>query len=406
MTWGQEDAGPRRTQWVDGGLHVAPGEPLAVTTRMAPVSTMVVGDTGADGEPALWLLRHTVGVDATALVERIDPVSLEPLATSPELPGGPAWPGGMAVHDDGTLHVVFGNHAHRLGRDLEVLASATLPRRRPYNSFVTLPDGHLVTKDFGGSVPPGVEGADEVQPCRLLVLRPDDLAVVAHLDLSEPCTARLSADGDDVYVVGHTSLFVVHWDGAALRRGDLAAPYRVHEGQGYGWDPVIAGGAAWFMDDGDGSERFAGTLRGLGTATAPLHLVRVDLATGAVDMAEVCGRPGGLSPNPPVVDVVRGVAVAYDAGNGVVVGFDVGTLEPRWRRDQDHGGHLILYTGTGEVVTGDHADVVVLDVADGSELARADTGAGMQLMLFPTPGFGRDFYVVTLFSVTRVAVGG
>jgi outer membrane protein assembly factor BamB len=138
-------------------------------------------------------------------------------------------------------------------------------------------------------------------------------------------------------------------------------------------------------------------------STAPLHLVRVDLATCDVAMVEVCGKPGGLVANPPVVDEQRGVVVGYDTGNGVLAGFDLATLTPLWRRDQDHGSHLLLYAGTGELVTGDHADVVVLDVATGSELARADTGAGMQSVLFPAPGVERDFYICSFLTVSRVA---
>ena len=45
-------------------------------------------------------------------------------------------------------------------------------------------------------------------------------------------------------------------------------------------------------------------------------------------MAEVCGRPGGLVANPPVVDEARGVVVGYDSGNGVMTGFDLDSLEP------------------------------------------------------------------------------
>ena len=71
----------------------------------------------------VFLLRHTAGPDAISWVERIDPITLEPLARSDDLPGGPTWPGGIAAHANGSLYVVFGNHAHRLGPDLAVLAS-------------------------------------------------------------------------------------------------------------------------------------------------------------------------------------------------------------------------------------------------------------------------------------------
>lgn len=399
--WTHEDGGPRRTQVVPGGLDIGAGDRLAATTRIAPVTTMAV--RGRAGE--VLLLRHTPGEPSSAIVERIDPVSLEPLATSPELPAGPVWPGGLGSRPDGGVHVVFGDRVHRLDADLQVVAARQLPRARPYNSFVELADGHLVTKDFSGSRPGLAVPAGEREPSELVVLDPDTLEIVDRLVLPEPSIARLSADGDTVYVVGDTSLLVVTWDGRTLTlAGDRTVRYRTLEGQGYGWDCVLAGGSAWFLDDGEGSEAYAGTLRGKGVATAPLHLVRIGLDDGSLAMVEVCGRPGGLVANPPVVDVDRRIAVGYDSGNGVLVGFDAATLEPRWRRDQDHGSHLLLYEGTGELVTGDHADVVVLDVATGDERARVDTGSGMQSVLFPVPGWDRDLYLCSFLSVTRVAV--
>ncbi|MBV8951117.1 MAG: hypothetical protein JOZ99_09600, partial [Actinobacteria bacterium] len=399
MIWRSEDGGPRRTQTTPGGLHLRPGETLHTTTRVAPAVTMVV----ARDEGELFLLRHTAGDGAVAIVERLDPHTLEPLAQSPELPGGPVWPGGMGAHDNGSIHVVFGNHAHRLDDNLQPVATRTLPRDKPYNSFVTLPDGHLVTKDFGGSRPGVTIAADERDPCELLVLEPDTLEIVDRLVMPEPSIARLSADGDTVYVVGDASLLRAQWDGSSLNLDDgFTARYRTMPGQTYGWDCVITGGAAWFLDNGDGAERYDGSLRGHGISTAPLHLVRVDVATGEIATIEICGRRGGLIANPPVVDERRGIVVGYDSGNGVIAGFDIDTRIPRWRHEQNHGSHLLLYEDTGELVTGDHDDVVILDVATGNELARASTGAGVQSVLFPCPGFARDFYVCNFLTVTRV----
>jgi hypothetical protein len=398
VSWRLEDGGPRRTPTVDGALDVAGGS-LAVTSRTALVTTRVVGD-----DEGTFLLRHTAGAGATATVERIDPLTLEPLATSSDLPGGPVWPGGLGIVDDGSVVTVFGNHAHRLDRDLRVVASRRLPRDRPYNSFVVLAEGHLATKDFGGSRPGLHIAPDEREPCELVVLSPDDLAIVDRLVAPEPSIARLSADGDDIYVVGDTSLLRVRWDGRRLALDDaLAARYRTLEGQSYGWDCVLAAGHAWFLDDGDGSERFDGTLRGKGLSTAPLHLVRVDVAAGDVAMVEICGLPGGVVANPPVVDEERGIAVGYDSGNGVVAAFGVDDLELRWRREQDHASHLLLYAGSGELVTGDGTDLVVLDVATGEELARAATGRAVQSVLFPMPGRDRDLYVCALDGVSRIA---
>lgn len=175
-------------------------------------------------------------------------------------------------------------------------------------------------------------------------------------------------------------------------------------GQTYGWDCVLAAGAAWFLDDGEGSEHYSGTLRGHGVSTASLHLVRLDLATSAVSMVEICGEPGGLVANPPIVDEARKIVVGYDSGNGVMAAFDSETLESLWRRDQDHGSHLLLYADGGELITGDHADVVVLDVVTGNELGRVGTGSGMQSVLFPAPGFERDLYLCSFLTVSRIVV--
>jgi hypothetical protein len=405
--WPAEDGGPQRRQVprTGGGLGLRPGEQLVATSRTAIASTMVV--LREPGE--VFLLCHTGGDDAVAWVERIEPVTLEPLARSADLPGGPTWPGGVAAHADGSLQVVFGNHAHRLAADLAVEAAVELPRCKPYNSFVTLSGGQLVTKDFAGARP-GLPADGE--PSELLVLDPLDLRVLARHELPEGSVARLSADGDDVYVVGTEHLFRLRWDGTGLVP-ELQVRYRTMEGQTHGWDCVIAGGAAWFLDDGAGSERYAGTFRGQGTSTAPLHLVRVGLDDGAVSLTEVCGLPGGLIANPPAVDEARGVVVGYDSGNGVVAAFsfdDGGVTAPRWRRDLDHAAHPLLFADTGELVLGDHdaargADqVVVVDVATGEERGRCDTGSPVQSVLFPAPGFARDLYVCSFTTVARVTV--
>ncbi len=98
------------------------------------------------------------------------------------------------------------------------------------------------------------------------------------------------------------------------------------------------------------------------------------------------------------------MVVGYDSGNGVLTAFDLDTLAVRWQVDQDHGSHLLLYEDSGELVTGDHADVVVRDIATGAVRARADHGMGIQSVLFPCPGDDRDLYVVTFLGVSRIAV--
>jgi outer membrane protein assembly factor BamB len=406
--WSCEDGGPERRQSPTGLDRPSFDGSPAVTSRFAPVATMAV--TRDPGE--LYLLRHTTGEEAVSFVERIDPVTLEPTVVSPELAGGPTWPGSLAAHADGSLHVVFGNHAHRLGPDLALLASTTLPRLRPYNGFVVMGDGTIVTKDFAGSRPGTPVAAADRQNCQLVALDPGDLTVLDTCTLPEPSVARLSADADTVYVVGTTSLLRATWDGRFHLDAAFGVAYRTQEGQTYGWDCVLAGGGAWFLDNGDGSENYTGTLRGHGRSTTPLRLHRVDVADGRLTSAEVCGLSGGLVANPPVVDVERGVAVGYDSGNGVMAAFSVdegGGLTPRWQRRQDHGAHMVLFAGPGLLVTGDHDvergidQAVALDVSTGEELWRVATGSPLQGVLFPAVGHDGDVYLCTFSTLTRLS---
>ena len=406
--WRFEDGGARRRSFVDGAwLGLQEGETLQATSRAVMVATMVV----VAGEDEVFLLCHTGGDDAVAWVERIDPVTLEVLASSEKLLGGPAWPGGIGAHDNGDLYIVFGNHAHRLDRQLRAKASRELPRRRPYNSFVTLPDGHLVVKDFSGSRP-GAEVREPYPATQLVVLEPKQLDIVATLELPEASIARLSADDNDVYVVGTTSLWRARWNGAALVRDDQYGKYRHLEGQGFGWDAVIADGCAWFLDNGEGTHRFAGTLRGVGVATAPLHLVRVRLDDFRVSLTEICGLPHGVVANPPVVDDRRKIVVGFDSGNGVLAAFlyDESSVRPLWSHQQNHGSHMLWYPDSGEIVCAHHdaergvEQLVVRDIARGAEKARVDTSSPIQSVVFPACGTKRDFYWCSMLAVSRISV--
>jgi hypothetical protein len=408
--WPAEDGGPRRPQQprYGAGPGLVAGQ-VDVTSREAIAATMVV----LRDPDELFALRHTAGPSAVSWVEQLDPTSLATIARSPDLAGGPVWPGGLAAHANGSLHVVFGNQAHRLSPDLTVISSCELPRDKPYNSFIVLPDGHLVTKDFGGLQPGADRAAHLYEPVELVALEPQTLRIVAACSLPEASIARLSADGDTIYVVGTTSLHRVRWNGASFDIDrDFAPRYRTIDGQTYGWDAVLALGSAWFLDNGEGSERYAGTFRGQGMSQAPLHLVRIDLATGAVSLTEICGRPNGVVANPPVVDDQRRIVVGYDSGNGVLAAFDIahdGTTTLRWQRNQNHACHPLLFADTGELVTNDHDaermadDIVVLDVETGDEGVRVDARSAVQSVLFPAAGFGRDFYYCSFAAITRVA---
>jgi hypothetical protein len=436
--WPAEDGGPTREQVPRGtrGLGIGPGETLALAAhRDAFATTMaVLRDPGE-----VYLLRHTMGRRAlsdlaVAWVERIDPRTLEPIARSPGLTPGPFWPGGLAAHANGSLHVVFGNHCHRLTPDLQVAASCRLPAARPYNSFVVLADGTLAMKDFDH---------DLRAPATLTLLDPDTLQPCApDLALPEPAIARLAADGNTIYVVGATTVRRYVWDGAdCLEDASWQVMYHGGPRHSYGWDPVIAGGHVWFLDNG--AHGYTTTMRGAGQAAGPVRLIRVSVAdAGDREVVEVCGRPRGTVTDPPLYDAGRRIAIGYDSGNGVVAAMrlEPGGLRPLWVRELDHAAHMILFPQTGELVLHDFQgpafartavaralagrwsgpahrpavrealarrsgdDVVVLDVETGAERGRARVPSMFQSVLFPCPGFERDLYWCTFSTVARLEV--
>ena len=381
---------------------------LDVTSRDAPALTMAI--VGPNDE--LFLQRIMPGPAAISWVEKIDPITLEVIAQSEQLAGGPLWPGGLAAHANGSLYVVFGNHAHRLSTDLQVIASVELPRLRPYNSFVILPSGHLATKDFSGALP-GQPNGTPMEPTELLILDPQDLHIVARLELAEPSIARLSADGNDIYVVGDYSLIRVFWRNETLIVDTtFNARYRTLVGQTFGWDAVITDEDAWFLDNGEGTQLFMGSFRGVGISSAPLHLVRVNKKTAQVTLTEICGLPDGIIANPPVVDTQRQIVVGFDSGNGVISGFDYDedSVTPRWSRQQNHACHMLLSPEAGQIVTADHRpdlgceQVVILDITTGDEVARVSTTSPIQSAVFPAIGPKGDVYWCSMSTITRISV--
>ena len=391
----------------------------------------------------VFALRHSLGKGladdaAVGWVERLDPKSLEVLERSPDLAAGPFWPGGLAAHANGSLYTVFGRWCHRLGADCSVLAARELPQPRPYNSFVILPDGTLATKDIDRGC---------VHPARLSLLEPETLAPrCAEVELPEPCIARLSADGNALYVVGVSTVYRYMWDPAAerLERDEgWSLRYRSDGAQqSYGWDPVIEGGHLWFLDNGE--HTYITSMLGAGVAPGPVHLARVSLGDPADrELVEVCGLPHGAVTDPPLYDPERRIALGYDSGNGVLSAWRLADarLKPLWQKRYATASHMIRYPDTGEVVIGDfhdgmptlrrpalralarrsgrlassrrlrsaaarrcHDDVVVIDIETGDERARASVPSLFQSVLFPAAGFNRDLYYCTFSTLARVAV--
>ena len=403
--WPGEDGGPARLQAAPAGssLSLNAGERLHCTTRDTVLSTMtVLGDPGE-----VYLLTHSavrahLGMATTSCVERIDPHTLQTRQSSKRLPGGPMWPGGMAIHRNGDIYVVYGRYAHRLDRACGLKASYQLPVNLAYNSFVILDNGRIVTKNLSDTV-----------AARLTVLDADSLQpVCADLVCPEPSIARLSAVGNTVYVVGVRSIFRFHWDEAAqtLRQDlDWSWNYVGTTAQTYGWDAVIDGRNAWFMDNG--LHRYRINMRGAGVRQTPNRLLRVSLENAADHAAlDVSGLRGGSITNPPLVDLPRRIVVGFDSANSVLCAWRLQedqSLEPLWRKEPvGVASHLLLYPGSGELVVNDYRrfgeEVVVLDIETGHERARVRSGGLTQGVVFPSVGWERDLYWCSMGRVARI----
>jgi hypothetical protein len=443
--WTAEDGGPRRHGCAYGlaGLGIAPSERLVLAaSRDAFVTDALV----RRGPGELFALRHdppSGGAQARPVqtwVERLHPDTLEVLASSPRLPGGPYWPGGIAVEREGDLLVVFGAWAHRLSPSLEVLASHRLPAARPHNSFILLAAGELVTKDCdapAGLVPSTVSVLD---PHSLMPLCPP-------LALPEPSIARLSSDGENVIALGTTTAYRLLYDrdaGRLVIDPSWQPSYGPVAGRGFGWDPVLTREHALWMDNG--SNDVSHTMLGTGRDAGPLRLwwVRLDDAS-SIRCTEVSGLPHGTESNPPAWDPSGRVVVAYDSGNAVLRAWrmDGDELAPLWRRDGfAHAGHIIVFPDTRELVVGDWRgpgnpsgrlarataravlqrlsrvgpvrraaaglrggdELVVLDLDTGVEKGRVAVPSPTQGFLFPAPGFARDVYYQSITTIARVVV--
>jgi hypothetical protein len=421
--WPAEDGGPRRLAQPHGlgGPHARSARlaavrqaPLSVMALLAPADAPERQAVPSGGPWAAWrllVLRNSVGPAGRSWIEELDPFTLEVRHRSPELALGPFWPGGFGVLADGAVLVVQGNHVHRLDADLQPVATRAMAVDEPHNSFVVLEDGSVALKDLQR---PGGPAST------LSVLDPVTLQDrgAPHV-LAEPSVARLAAEGNGVVIVGVDSLLRVCWDpsaGVLVPDGDATVRYRTRADQSFGWDPVVAAGAVWWLDNGDHTYNNGLTLLGNGVAAGPVRLWRVRCGTdGSWDPAtlasvEVSGEPGGVVTNPPVVDPQRGLAIGYDSANGVLAAVGIDDLAVRWRIPLNTSQHLVLYADTGELVANDHDPdtgdaLVVVDVADGTVRARVPVKSPAQSPVFGCPGAERDFIYVSLSTIARVSFG-
>ena len=424
--WPVECGGNRRQKSAPGRLDAASGTAAVTSVRNDRWNVMVIRR-----DPGQWYLGGTMaafsGPPPFGWVQRIDAESLQPLASSPELPCGEhVWCGAILAHANGSIIGVNGSYVHRLDpEDCSVLAERRLPADRSHNGLLALSDGTLITKDLR------LEGQGGTTISRL---DPNTLEPVGDpLVLPEGSMGRIAADrtpaGDHVYVPGTEHLWRLVVDGDAVTVDEWRPRYRnPHDRYGLAWDACLSDGQVWIMDCGDlPSIRMIHTTEPNGRwAVSPgrelswrrpapwdgaQRLLRVSLDDAdRLDAVEPFGIPGGGIIAPPLHVPEAQMAIAWDSVNGGLAGVRTGgdELEVAWQLDVRASMQPLVYPDSGELVINDftadgYDDLVVVDVASGELIDRVATGSRIANGMFLTAGDDRDVFYCTTTTLARVS---
>jgi hypothetical protein len=425
-TWPVECGGNRRQKAATGRLDATDGSARVVTRRNGRWNVMVIRR-----EPGQWYLGGTmasfIGPAPFGWVERIDPQTLEPLASSPDLPcGDHVWCGAILAHANGSVYSVNGSYLHRLDPDdLQVMAERRLPVDRSHNGLLALADGSLITKDLR------LEGQGGTTVTRL---DPDTLDVIDEpLQLPEGSMGRIAADvmGDGsevVYVPGTEHLWRLIVEADRLLIDDWRPRYREPNGSvGLAWDACLSDGACWILDCGDvESVREIHTVEPNGRFdeppgralswrrpapwSGPQRLLRVSLTDpDDVRAVEPLGMAGGGVIAPPVHVPELRIAVAWDSINGGLAGIDTSDhqLRPIWNIDVRPSMQPVVFPESGELAINDYTDagtddIVVVDLGTGELLDRVDTGSRIGNGMFLSPDDGRGLFYCTTLTVAHI----
>lgn len=418
--WPVECGGNRRQKAAAGALGAASGTARVTTRPNGRWNVMLVRR-----DPGEWYLGGTMaafsGPPPFGWVQRLDLETLDPLATSAELPCGEhVWCGAILAHANGSIHSVNGSYLHRLDpHDLSVLAERRLPADRSHNGLLALSDGTLITKDLR------LEGQGGTTITRL---HPDTLEIVgAPLVLPEGSMGRIAADrapdgADLVYVPGTEHLWRLRVAGDAIAIDDWRPRYRrAADRWGLAWDSCLSAGACWIMDCGDirSVRRIHDVLPNGRYPTHPgrelswrlpapwsgaQRLFRIALDDpDRLESIEPFGTPGGGIIAPPVHVPEHAMAIAWDSINGGLAGIATGgdRLEVAWRLPARPSMQPLVFPESGELVINDFTDagsddLIVVDIATGALIDRVATGARHANGMFLSPtGEGGVFYCTT-----------
>lgn len=423
--WPVECGGNRRQKAAPGGLYAGDAEPN-VTTRVNERWNVMVVRRAKDELYLGGTMPAWEGPPPFGWVERIDPVSLQPIHESPRLPcGDHVWCGAIAAHENGDIIKVNGSYVHRLDTDCQVVCEARLPIDRAHNGLLILTDGSIVTKDLR------LAGQGHSTITRL---HPDRLELLGEpLELPEGSMGRIAADLDDdgnefIYIPGIEKAWRIRVYPEHLEvDSDWAPQYRDAEGdQGLAWDGCISDGALWLMDNGDivavraifgqhPNGRFDTRSRSLSFWRNPApwrgrqRLLKLSLSDTTVQSIAPFDNEAGCIIAPPVHVPELQMCFMWDSINGGLAGISTRNdeMSVAWRIDARPCMQPVVFPETGELVINDYHpgddQLIVVDMRTGDVLSRASTGSHLANGMFLTPGTNQDIYYCSTLAIIRVA---
>ncbi len=427
--WPVECGGNRRQKSVSGGIFAKKGSPRVTTIRNGRWNVMTIHRA----EREIYLggtMPAFSGPPPFGWLQKIDPVSLNVLAESPELPCGEhVWCGAIAAHANGQIIMVNGNYLHSLSSDCQIVKEARLPVNQAHNGLLVLSDGTIVTKDL----------RLENQGCSTITrIDPENLELVHEpFVLPEGSMGRIASDktpeGEFIYVPGIEKIWRIRVSDTNMKLDETWSPFyrRINGDQGLAWDGCVSDGYLWIMDNGDidslraiyGSHpngRFERTDQANFSRLSwqrptpwkgHQRLLRFSLLDGSVEaISPFCSSGGGIIA-PPVNVPEHNMCLAWDSINGGLVGISTEKeeLSLSWSLEVRPSMQPVVFPESGELVINHYEkgddQLIVVDILTGELLSKVSLDSPLANGMFLSPGFDRDIYYCSTLTFARVKWG-
>jgi hypothetical protein len=410
-----EVGGPRLQKYArTPGLNIQPHETLGAVTRQLSREKWVVGNIEAENR--MFTFGACIPIQSAhsfGWLEQIDPISLDPIKSSPNLKsGGHNWCNCTAIIADGSIILGNGRYVHKLNLDLEIIGELELPTDHAHNGFTILSDGMGITRNLE---------VNQSKNSWFTVFDPASMKVVQHFEFVGSSIGRFSVDEIDgveyIYATTATHIHRLIYKNQQLSLDeDWSASYDLPgEDQSFAWCNCLGDDSVWFHDMGDnGPSQVIMSTYPVGSKDldlrktkrtihhAPVRVFRVSTKDSSdMDVLTPFGDKGGEIGAPPLYVPDKKILVAFDTLNGKTGAWPYegpGQFSKLWEHKIRNSNQILYYPDTGEAILDDRSDnykvdAVVVDIETRTEKARCNTGTRISANMLWGEGYHRDAYM-------------